>query len=300
MKKIIFCIISICLACFLFGCQDKTDIIKCELPMILVGGECCMDENSNSICDEFDVKEPEETEVQEGEEPEEEGEEPEEEEVEEIEEEVEEETEEKKETTMDVRKLKLEIIKKFNSEDMHSFEEMERENITGIHKTYDVLESSDGRFYILQIKKEHNFLHYYSNFSNFVNRMHELDIKNEKIALDAAISAISTSMNEYDYYYEPKLKEHTISNSTMFTESYSIMFIDPKGMAMDSYGEVKSIIWCTPELLVEVYPSKYIPFTYYGAAPVVKERMKSVDKQHEEDVIKGSKEIIDICEKAEK
>jgi len=49
MKKALFCLLVVSL--FLYGCGGESQEVTCNKPYILVGNDCCLDKDDNSICD---------------------------------------------------------------------------------------------------------------------------------------------------------------------------------------------------------------------------------------------------------
>ena len=66
-KKLIFIGLSLLLVLFISGCgtgevvKDIENQVVCNKPYILVGTECCLDQNDNSICDTDESQSPTET-----------------------------------------------------------------------------------------------------------------------------------------------------------------------------------------------------------------------------------------------
>ncbi len=61
MKKTILVLLVVALLLFIIGCKDNSitgGTIVCNKPYILVGMDCCLDKNDNSICDKDEIDVP--------------------------------------------------------------------------------------------------------------------------------------------------------------------------------------------------------------------------------------------------
>ena len=64
------------------------------------------------------------------------------------------------------------------------------------------------------------------------------------------------------------------------------------------WSNTKSIIWCTPELIVEINPTEYSQFGWRQGVPfeTVKTNVQKAHEEYNNDVLITSEDIIGICD----
>ena len=138
---ILFCVV-------IMGCKAYNNYELCKSPMIQVGNSCCSDKNNNSICDDLETKSNKLMKLRSSSD----------------------ETNAKSlqnASWITLKQLQEGINKTFYPLDEPNFSDVERFNVTGIENTFNVTGSA--RFFILQIKKEYNYIENDQNFTDFID-----------------------------------------------------------------------------------------------------------------------------------
>jgi len=279
------------LAFFLLGCQGNMtgsvikEIPECLPPMIEVGGECCDDKNSNSICDEVELlEEDSEQKIEEDEVIQEKK--------------IINEEEEYYSKYINITELEYDINKTYYPIKKYNFTDLERDNVTGIQKNYDIRDA--GRFAILKIKKKTNYLENEDNFSNFLKRLHKLRIKNWEISANSAIDAgtvYDLNWERVKIDYEHDLEKIEILGKDSYFERHLLVFNLEGYIKSGLWESYRLIVWCTPELVVRVYPSEHWSYIYYIGDSVEPKKKYIYDMmvEQKEDMIENAKKILKIC-----
>ncbi len=281
MKKVLLVILL--LGIILAGCQQDKGA-SCPPPMISVGGECCPDVNNNTICDSLEHG---------GDEAEDEAEEP-------AEPSVslpDESSNEILPFTVNLTILEEGINKTYYPLKRYHFDDANRENVTGIESTFDVRESA--MLNILRVKKEYNYLNSRANFSDFVKRRYDLKVKNDDIEANSWIDYQQLKEEEWadaNYSYEHRLEGIGIAGDEGFIETHILMF-QRAGQLLDATLEYKITLFCTPELVVEVYPSEHWEAYYTTGSPVETNRKEVTRLMAEEkgSMVKNAEKVLKVC-----
>lgn len=263
--------------------------IVCIPPQILVADECCDDKNNNSVCDQYDAKETPEEEEQ-------------------ITTTIEEEEksqeiiqkEPEKQVKLTLKELEDGISKQFSSSKRtYLFRSQERENLTDFESLYEVRESTPFRFFIWKIKKEYNYLNYDTNFSSFARRSYDLTVKNNNIYAKEIIDYNALDNPDWvnaDYYYNHTFDEESVLGTKVIAESHITLFYNYDN-AMDAYIDPVISIWCSPDMIVKVYPSKLAEFGW--ASNRVDDTIRALTREMQlyiKEILADSEKIITVCE----
>lgn len=272
-------VIGIMLLLILMGCSQEAQVVKdiCEAPMIEVAGECCLDKNKNSVCDDLEVEEKDDEEVKQ--------------EIKEAKKEVE-------KDYFNVSELEDAINKTFFPLKRYSFEDGEKANLSGLENKYD-LRSSE-RFNILKMKNKVNYMNNDKDFSDFINKKYELRVKNWKISANWEIDyqrAQSPSWNFVEFDYNHSLDEIDIAGNNVFVERHDLFFEQEDDIMAPFWDYYKFHVLCTPQIILEVEPSERWWFIYYkGDSVSVKKRfLDSELKEQKKEMVEITKMMMDVC-----
>ena len=253
---------------------------ECNPPSIMVAGECCLDKNNNSICDDIEASPITGQAVAAKE-------------------------DSKQEKTQTVRHIELDklttgINKTFYPLGSYNFSFIERENITGLEATFDLWEADPFRFSILKIKKQYNFLNTEKNFSDFVNRRYNLEVRNTNTLGQEYIDARKYNEDKWEkakYDYIHDLEKLDLNGNTAYYEAHETYWgID--NQLEDLSADFKIILWCTPELIVETYASDSFAVPYFQGSEVStnKERVEEAMIKEKGNMIDAARRILKLCQ----
>lgn len=278
MRKIL---ILSALVLVIIGCNHN-NVSECQSPMIKVGAECCDDYDGNSICDSLELqKDSNITEKSPGE----------------------------KDTIfinehpaspgrkITLYQLENGINRSFYPLKRYAFEDLNRSNLTGIEKTFEIRE--DGRFYILKIKKGINFLNNFDNFSSFINQRYNLNIKNSKILAEQTIDFNSLTDSRWDGAendYDFSLDKVKVLGEDAFLEKH-VMFLHKNGHIRDISILYKLNLLCSPEFVVEIYPKESWGFIYSESDSLEpkKEFVKKELEEQKKDILATAEIVSKTC-----
>ena len=257
------------------------EVNKCTPPMIQIGNSCCLDNNKNSICDNLE-KHRNESKI-----------------IEKQQLKIEETINEKKSSTwLSLKELQVGINKTFYPLQDLNFSDIERINITGIQNTFNLTGSE--RFYILQIKKDYNYLETLDNFTDFVNKLYKLESKNWEIDANQLIDArklTDSTWRGVTYVYDTKLEPTSILNKPAYYIKHLTMF-DREGLLADYFWYFRLTIYCTPEFVVEVYPSDtfFVPIWLDSQVSTNKDRFDEALNNEKPEMEDVGKRIMKLCQ----
>lgn len=259
------------------ACSQQTPS-QCVAPMIKIGSGCCLDSNQNKLCDDLEPKN--DTEAKES---------------------------ELKITGHVVKeeKPKYQSLSEIQSGINHTyypikkyrFNNTDEYNLTGIWNIFNV--SGASRFYILTMKMEHNYLNNEKNFSNFMQRMYDLRVKNNEVWAASSIDAAQQSYYDWEnvvFRYDHNLTKINVAGKPAFLEKHYGVF-DQEGILKDFWLEYRINLWCTPESVVLIYPSDKFWFIYTIGSQVETD-MKYVNgllKKEYDTVHKDAEKIANLC-----
>jgi len=259
-KKIILLMLCI----FIASCDTEIIEETCPERMIVVGDECCPDKNDNDICDENEAKK--ENEIV---------------------------------SYTSLADVESGINRSFYPLKLYNFSYFERENVTGIENTFDIRASN--RFNILKMKQEYDYIKTSADFSSFVHRLFDLTVKNNKIAANSLIEynqLFDTAWNDVVTDYNHTLEEISILGKDAFIERHILLF-DREGSLID-IGDVHYTIkvFCTPELVVTVYPSESWGLIYSpgNTLNVMKKKFDDLNKKEHEGMIQAAEKVVKACD----
>src|SRR3989338_7016606 len=246
----------------------------------MVAGECCLDKNNNSICDDIEASPITGQAVAAKE-------------------------DSKQEKTQTVRHIELDklttgINKTFYPLGSYNFSFIERENITGLEATFDLWGADPFRFSILKIKKQYNFLNTEKNFSDFVNRRYNLEVRNTNTLGQEYIDARKYNEDKWEkakYDYIHDLEKLDLNGNTAYYEAHETYWgID--NQLEDLSADFKIILWCTPELIVETYASDSFAVPYFQGSEVStnKERVEEAMIKEKGNMIDAARRILKLCQ----
>ncbi len=241
---------------------------QCEAPNILVAGECCTDANGNSICDQYESREiTSEDDIS-------------------LEQETEpiEETEEtrqpEKQANLTIKDVHDRISNAFSTnKTLYTFKIQERGNVTDFENLFEVYESSPTRMYIWKIKKIYNYLYYYNNFSDFIRRSFDLDVRNNNVLVKEEIDYYQLYEPDWidaNYTYEPTFEEETVQGKKVLYESHLILIYSYDNALFAHIFPVVSV-WCTPDVIVRMYPPRLTDFTWSSIQ--VEDAKRTLDRE---------------------
>jgi hypothetical protein len=292
MKKIILLAIF---TIILVSCQPKENEVQCEPPAQLVGGECCEDGNENAICDEFEEVETQNESV------------------------------EHNEVYLSLDQLEAAINKTFGATHrsvvdynrtggafnrtapgrrLYVFNKVDRQNLTGIENIFEVKKDAYDQFFILIINESHNYLPSDKEFNDFIQRLYDLEVKNNDIW---AVYTIDDNKREdinwqfANYSYVHRLENEKIDEATAFIEKHIVLFTQ-YGSAFQYYYDFKVRTWCSPELIVEIRPAKQ-PKRLWGAGmgqEQALDRVESMASEHLNSTMPFAEGIVSICSHVQK
>lgn len=240
--------------------------------MIEIGGECCSDDNMNSICDNIELAGNES--------------------------EQKDRTEKVQEARhINISQLEDGINKSYYPLKKYSFEDTERVNLTGIENTFDVRGST--RFNVLKIKKDYNFIENEQNFTDFVQRRYDLMVKNWNIDSKDWIDyngLTDQQWREAVYHYDHSLEKINIFGKDSFIETHLVMY-DKEDSLLDLDLSYNINVWCTPEFVVEVYPNEHWGFYYYTGSTIEANRkfIKGLMDGERERLILDAEKVLKVC-----
>lgn len=274
-------VIMVFFCIFLIGCQQNNLVgytVACESPMINIGGECCFDENKNLICDDLEKEKLEaQKRLEASKKPEN--------------------VTKPKPSYISLAELENGINKTYYPIKRLNFENVNRTNLTGIEATYDL--RSAGRFNILKIKKDYNFLYTEDNFTNFIKNKHSVEVKNNEISSQAFIDYRELSYPTWQgatLTYDHGIQETKVMGKPAFFEKH-IVFYGVDDALLDLWFAYYVDVWCTSELIVEVHPSETFIF-YYEPGNAVQANVNHISKLMREQndfMIKEAEKILKIC-----
>jgi len=221
MKKIILLLILII---FINGCSQK---IVCNKPYILVGTECCLDNNDNTVCDKDEVLEK---------------------------------TEEKPSEQKKLNYTLAQIEIKLNEADDDKFQNyvFRKQEGDSFKKRYEIYESLEGRdVFLVQIKNNSDYINDYEAFYDFVNRDYKK--KNENLQNYTIAQTIQYSEDAgYHVYGEHFyfLKSLDPKGRVLYQGHGGVFAKELNDEVVDAGYYNLATIWCTPEWIIEVYPKK--------------------------------------------
>ncbi len=259
------------LVLLILSCKQQLSSNQCTAPMIKVGSECCLDSNKNNLCDDLETSN--NTKVDEFK-PEPKA------------------ANEEKPAYPSLLEIESGINKTYYPLKKYVFNYTDKYNLTGLENLFNV--SGADRFYILQVKKEHNYLYNQANFSDFVRRRYDLRVKNNEIWEQEYLDGQKQSVYGWEDVvsrYDHTIEKIDVVGKPAYLEKHYEIF-DQKGNLKDFYLEYKIDVWCTPELVVVIYPSDKFGF-YYTIGSFVETEMRYVN-----DLLK--KEFKNMYEDAEK
>jgi hypothetical protein len=270
------------------GCTDNADDIKCGNNQLLVGGRCCSDLNLNQICDDFETR----TEYK----------------LNDIDHNL---TKLKDyfrvsedvsaASAYNVTELENAIIKIFNESGITYFRDDDRENLTGIDDTYDVRISTLSKFQILKMKKKYNFFSSFEDFSDFIDKRFDVDVKDTKIWAQWYIdyyrqyNPLKWEQAEYDYDYNLTLSNY--NRTSFYIERHGLVFYRPPDIGQGGYISTNTIVWCTEDLIVEVHPDHVLK-TGWNPGSKRSDAKININREHEtrlKSMINDTYKIISIC-----
>lgn len=240
-RSFILPVILATLSMLAIGCREVPD--GCADPYIMVGNECCVDSNSNGICDTFELAADEnETEA-----------------PDEVNELIPSRQPEAKEPepklSINLSQLEEGINISYYPLKKYAFNDVKRENLTGIAATYDVRSST--QFNILKIKKPYNYLYHPENFTQFITKNYDLSMKNAKINANSYIDYQQLTESTWDgvtYLYTHELNATKIRGKDAFFEFHLVLF-EREGKLKDMSSSLSLYVQCSPELIVEMQPT---------------------------------------------
>ena len=268
----------IALVLFIASCAQHTASNQCAAPMIKVGSECCTDSNKNSICDDFEPNNEAKAK----------------------------ETEtgitgyavkEEKLDYPNLSEIQSDINKTYYPIKKYVFNNTDEYNLTGIWTIFNV--SGADRFYILTIKKEHNYLNNEKNFSDFMQRMYNLRVKNNEVWGPSYIDSSKQTYYDWEevkYVYDHDLTKINVLGKPAYLEKHYEIF-DQNGNLKDFWLEYRINIWCTPESVVLIYPSDKFGF-YYTIGSFVETELKYVNgllNEEYNNMHADAEKIIKLC-----
>ncbi len=241
---------------------------SCSPPSIMVAGECCIDKNNNSVCDDIEAKHSDGKALA-------------------VKDNIDS-KEQKLKSHVSFGELKIGINKTFYPIGSYNFSFVERENITGLEAIFDVWDSAPFRFSILKIKKEYNFLETEKNFSDFVNKRYELEVRNTNTSSQEYIDSERSYNEKWErakYNYTFTLEKIDLNGDPAYFEMHQDYFsIDEQ--LQDLSTSFKIVVQCTPDLVIETYASETFNVPYFPGSLV------STNKERVGDAIK--KEIANM------
>ncbi len=253
MKKILSSIL-LALAILAVACTPPA---KCEPSQIIIAGECCDDNNNNSICDFTEQNDtgdnasaPIETNIAAA----------------------------PATPTVTFEELKQEIYDAFYPQHRYTFELEEREDLTGIENTYDLYSADRGGWpyspepalFILKMKSEHNLQNTPEEFNEFAQRLYDLNVKNQNILAAEYIDVQALedmNWNDVGYNYTHSREPISLAGKEGFIELHITQFIKPKDNFYGGDYTHKIMLPCTPELVVEVHPLSDTNLGWSGGVP---------------------------------
>lgn len=260
----------------LASCNRQVASTQCDAPMIKVGSECCTDSNKNNLCDDLELKNDTKTkespitgQVIKDDKPE----------------------------YPKLSEIQSDINKTYYPLKRYVFNNTDEYNLTGVWNIFNV--SGADRFYILTMKKEHNYLDNEKNFSNFIQRMYDLRVKNNEVWGQSYIDSAQQTYYDWEdviYRYDHNLTKINILGKPAFLEKHYEIF-DQKGLLKDFWLEYRINIWCTPESVVLIYPSDKFWFIY-TIGSFVETELKYVNgllKKENENMYEDAEKIMKLC-----
>ena len=266
----------IMLVLLILSCKQQPESSQCAAPMIKVGNECCPDSNKNGLCDDLELSNNMEISKSR------------------IESETANEEKPKYSSLLDIQ---TGINKTYYPLKRYIFNYTDKYNLTGLENIFNV--SGADRFYILQIKKEHNYLYNEKNFSDFIKRRYDLRVKNNGIWDQEYVDYKKQSVYGWEDViarYDHSLEKIDVLGKPAYLEKHYEIF-DQKGNLKDFYLEYKIDIWCTPEMVVVIYPSDKFWFIY-TIGSFVETELKYVNgllKKEYENMYEDAEKIQKLC-----
>ncbi|MBI2545848.1 hypothetical protein HYV81_01585 [Candidatus Woesearchaeota archaeon] len=252
---------------------------QCKAPEIMVAGECCTDADANSICDIYESREPENISLEEPapvEAPQEL-------------------KQPEKQANLSIKDVQEIMSDTFSTnKTLYSFKVMDRGNVTDFENLFEVYESSPTRIYIWQIKKPHNYLYYYNNFTEFMKRNFDLDVRNYNVLSKELIDYNKLYEGDWidaNYSYEPEMEEKEVKGKKVIFESHLILFYRYDN-AMGGYIFPVASVWCTANTVIRLYPQKSSDLAIYSS------RVEDAKRTLERDMFAYRKGLLADAEKA--
>ena len=281
------------LALCLISCSRQPVNTQCIHPMINIGSECCLDKNNNLLCDDLEPKTNLSNKTEHAD-------------IKSHSSYNETKIEEQSKGKVDIQYPSLKEIQSGINQTYYPLKRYkftnytDKYNLTGIENTFNV--SGAQRFYILKIKKEHNYLNSEKNFSDFVRRLYDLRVKNNQIWDQSHIDSKKQSVYGWEDVisrYDHSLEKVDVMGEPAFLEKHYEIF-DQKGNLKQFYLEYKIILWCTPDKVVVIYPSDKFGF-YYTIGSFVETEIRYVNgllKDENKNMIEDAVKIKKICKGA--
>lgn len=278
--KINFLIVFVLIFVGACAAQPK-NVQECSLPSIMVGGECCLDKNNNSLCDDIEaspltghvVATMEENSKQ---------------------------KEQQAIVHIALDKLKTGINETFYPLGSYNFSFVERKNITGVEATFDVWGADPFRFSILKFKKQYNFLNTEKNFSDFVTKRYNLEVRNTNTVGQEYIDARKYDDERWErakFDYNHDLEKLNLNGNAFYYEVHETYW-DIDNLLEDLSVDFKISLWCTPELIVEIYSSESFAVPYFQGSEVStnKERLQEAIAKEKADMVIVAGRILTLCQ----
>lgn len=260
---------------FIISCNQQTSS-QCVSPMIKVGSECCKDSNKNKICDDLENNN---------------------EKINKTELKIENVGTEENPKYPPLLEIQLNINKTYYPLKRYIFNNTDRYNLTGIWNEFNV--SGADRFYILTIKKEYNYLNNEKNFTDLIQKIYDVRVKNNEVRGQSYIDAAQQSYYGWEdvtLRYDHTLEKISVLKKPAFLEKH-YMVLDQKGNLKDFWLEYRINVWCTPESVVVIYPSDKFNFIY-TIGSFVETEMKYVNellKDEYKNMYEDAEKIVKLC-----
>jgi len=144
-----------------------------------------------------------------------------------------------------------------------------------------------------------------AEFEAFVKNRYDLLVAEKDAAAKSKVesaNAASSKIEEYSYEYSHKMEEMQ-SEPKAFIEKHSLVHIrtikkhleDDLVYADSSEFRINAVVFCSPKLIVEVYPFEEIDFTYGGAYSDFKSNLDRGLEDQEKEIIASAKKLSEIC-----
>ncbi len=253
----------------------------CEFPKILIAGECCDDLNNDTVCDFAQQSENSSAAAPQLSAP----------------------------SALSFEELQSGIYDAFYPEHRYTFELEEREDITGIENTYETYVAPIGGWpysptpalYILKIKASHNFQHTLDQSNDFVERLYDLNVKNQNIWAAEYIELMNLEDINWRgvwYNYTHSIEPVQLAGREGFIELHSTDYIKPHNNFFGGELVFKITVPCTPESLVEIRPLSEINLGWsdgVAQAEVFANTMREIEYK-KKDMLTAAEKISRLCQ----